>query len=236
MIAAAYALWRLLRPSKPPISAPSPTDLERAAVLIENAHDASANLALLGDKNLLFNPERTAFIMYQASGSSWVSMGDPVGPPALYEPLVWAFIENCDGMAVEPVFYQITPNNLPLYIDLGLTLSKLGEEARVPLDNFSLEGAARADLRHPHRRAQKDGAVFEVVPRARHGSAHARAARGLGCVARCQEHGREALLARVFRRGVSVSLRHRGGAQGRARSWPSPISCVRARTRSCLPI
>ena len=46
MAAAAYALWRLLRPSKPPISAPSPTDLERAAVLIENAHDASANLAL----------------------------------------------------------------------------------------------------------------------------------------------------------------------------------------------
>jgi phosphatidylglycerol lysyltransferase len=114
----------------------------------------------------MFNSARTAFIMYQASGSSWVSMGDPVGPPALYEPLVWSFIENCDGMAVEPVFYQITPNNLPLYIDLGLTLSKLGEEARVPLDNFSLEGAARADLRHPHRRAQKDGAVFEVVPRA----------------------------------------------------------------------
>jgi phosphatidylglycerol lysyltransferase len=166
MIAAAYALWRLLRPSKPPISAPSSTDLERAAALIENAHDASANLALLGDKNLMFNPERTAFIMYQASGSSWVSMGDPVGPSALYEALVWSFIENCDGMAVEPVFYQITPNNLPLYIDLGLTLSKLGEEARVPLDNFSLEGAARADLRHPHRRAQKDGAVFEVVPRA----------------------------------------------------------------------
>ena len=166
MVAAAYALWRLLRPSKPPILPPSQTDLERAAALIESAHAASANLALLGDKNLLFNPERTAFIMYQASGGSWISMGDPVGPSALYEPLVWTFVENCDAMAVSPVFYQITPDNLPLYIDLGLTLSKLGEEARVPLDTFSLEGAARADLRHPHRRALRDGAVFEVVPRA----------------------------------------------------------------------
>src|SRR5271167_1117315 len=73
-------------------------------------------------------------------------------------------------MAVEPVFYQITPENLPLYIDLGLTLSKLGEEARVPLDTFSLEGAARADLRHPHRRAQRDGAEFEIVPRANVGA------------------------------------------------------------------
>jgi phosphatidylglycerol lysyltransferase len=166
MTAAAYALYRLLRPSKPPMLPPSPADLERAAVLIENAHDATANLALLGDKNLLFNADRTAFIMYQASGSSWVSMGDPVGPSSLYESLVWTFVENCDGMAVEPVFYQIKPDNLPLYIDLGLTLSKLGEEARVPLDAFSLEGAARADLRHPHRRAKKDGAEFEIVPRA----------------------------------------------------------------------
>ncbi len=165
MTAAAYALWRLLRPSKPLISPPNEADLERAAELIENAHDGVANLALLGDKNLLFNADRTAFIMYQASGSSWVCMGDPVGPTALHETLVWTFIENCDGMAVSPVFYQITPDNLPLYIDLGLTLSKLGEEARVPLDTFSLEGAARADLRHSHRRASKDGAVFEVVRR-----------------------------------------------------------------------
>jgi len=169
MVAAAYGLYRLLRPSKPPMLPPSQGDLERAAALIEGAHDAAANLALLGDKNLLFNSERTAFIMYQASGSSWVSMGDPVGPSSLYEPLVWTFVENCDGMAVDPVFYQIKPDNLPLYIDLGLTLSKLGEEARVPLDTFSLEGAARADLRHPHRRAQKDGAQFEVIPRAQTG-------------------------------------------------------------------
>jgi len=170
MIAAVYALWRLLRPSKPAISPPSEADLERAAAIIQNAHDPLTNLAVLGDKNLLFNEDRTAFIMYQASGSSWVSMGDPVGPPAAYEPLVWTFIENCDGMAVSPVFYQVTPENLPLYIDLGLSLSKLGEEARVPLDTFSLEGAARADLRHAHRRALRDGAQFEVVPRENVGS------------------------------------------------------------------
>jgi phosphatidylglycerol lysyltransferase len=69
-------------------------------------------------------------------------------------------------MAVSPVFYQVKPQNLPLYIDLGFTLSKLGEEARVPLEAFSLEGPARADLRHAHRRAERDGAQFEVIPRA----------------------------------------------------------------------
>ena len=56
--------------------------------------------------------------------SSWVAMRDPVGPSALYEPLIWTFIENCDGMAVSPVFYQVTPDNLPLYIDRGIDLEQ----------------------------------------------------------------------------------------------------------------
>jgi phosphatidylglycerol lysyltransferase len=166
VIAAAYGLWRLLRPAKPPMSASSEADLERVEALIADVDDTIANLALLGDKNLLFNAERTGFIMYQVSGNSWVAMGDPVGQPDVCESLAWQFLESCDAMAVSPVFYQVKPQNLPLYIDLGLNLSKLGEEARVPLDSFSLEGSARADLRQAQRRASRDGAEFEVVPRA----------------------------------------------------------------------
>jgi len=165
VIAAAYGLWRLLRPASPPMPVPHEEDLALVAALVAGAEDTTANLALLGDKNLLFNAERMAFIMYQVSGHSWVAMGDPVGPAAACENLAWEFLENCDVMAVSPVFYQVKPQSLPLYIDLGLNLSKLGEEARVPLDEFSLEGPARADLRQAHRRANRDGAEFEIVAR-----------------------------------------------------------------------
>jgi phosphatidylglycerol lysyltransferase len=165
MIASAYGLWRLLRPARPRFSAPQEKDLERVAQLIAKGEDTSANLALLGDKNLLFNRDRTACIMFQSSGNSWVAMGDPIGPPDFGESLAWEFLEHCDGMAVSPVFYQVTPERLPLYVDLGLTLSKLGEEARVPLESFSLDGASRADLRQAQRRAIRDGASFELVAR-----------------------------------------------------------------------
>jgi phosphatidylglycerol lysyltransferase len=165
MIGAAYGLWRVLRPAPPRFSAPTSADLECVAALIEKGESTTANLALLGDKNLLFNKDRTACIMFQSSGNSWVAMGDPIGPPQLGEELAWDFLEECDGMAVSPVFYQVTPDRLPLYVDLGLTLSKLGEEARVPLESFSLEGAARADLRQAQRRASRDGATFEIVGR-----------------------------------------------------------------------
>jgi phosphatidylglycerol lysyltransferase len=63
----------------------------------------------------------------------------------------------------QTVFYQVCADRLALYVDLGLAALKIGEEARVPLEEFSLEGAERADLRQAHRRAQRDGATFEVV-------------------------------------------------------------------------
>jgi phosphatidylglycerol lysyltransferase len=165
MIGAAYGLWRVLRPARPLFSPPTSADLEQVAALVEKSEDTTANLALLGDKNLLFNSDRSACIMFQTSGNSWVAMGDPIGPEEQGELLAWEFMEQCDGMAVSPVFYQVTPQRLPLYIDLGLTLSKLGEEARVELTSFGLEGPARADLRQAQRRAIRDGASFEMLPR-----------------------------------------------------------------------
>jgi phosphatidylglycerol lysyltransferase len=91
-------------------------------------------------------------------------MGDPVGPPSARAELVWSFREACDRFAARPVFYQVGAENLPIYIDAGLSLAKLGEEARVELRTFDLEGAARAELRRVHRRAQREGVKFEVIP------------------------------------------------------------------------
>jgi phosphatidylglycerol lysyltransferase len=166
LVAGSYALWRLLRPESPVVRVPSDADLADAAELIAASCDTTGNLALLGDKNLLFNEDRSGFLMYQVSGRSWVVMGDPVGSPAARESLGWRFFDDCDRMAATPVFYQVTPENLPLYVDLGLKLSKLGEEARVHLAEFSLEGGARAELRQSHRRALRDGATFDIVGRA----------------------------------------------------------------------
>jgi len=166
ILAAAYGLWRLLRPAVAPISTPTEQDLARVERILLSAGDTTANLAMLGDKNLLFNEDFSAFIMYQVSGGSWIAMGDPVGPATAREPLAWRFVERCDEMAASPVFYQVTPENLSIYIDLGLRLSKLGEDALVTLAGFSLDGASRAQLRQSHGRARRDGAQFRVVPRA----------------------------------------------------------------------
>ena len=79
--------------------------------------------------------------------------------------LVWRFGELCDRHDDWPVFYEVGREHLHLYLDLGLTVLRLGEEARVRLDDFSLEGHERKWLRHVHRRLGNEGCGFEIVPR-----------------------------------------------------------------------
>ncbi len=62
------------------------------------------------------------------------------------------------------LFYQVAPDGLPYYLDLGLTLTKLGETARVSLTDFSLEGSSRKELRYTQRKMKKEGLALEILP------------------------------------------------------------------------
>ena len=157
-------LSRLLRPADPKFHLPDNDEMAAAADVIAESPRATAFLALLGDKSLMFNANRSAFVMYSIEGASWVSLGDPVGPPTEVPELAWRFCELCDRHAGWPVFYQVAAEQQPLYLDLGLSLLKLGEEARVPLANFGLEGPSRRWMRQALHNADKEGCTFEIVP------------------------------------------------------------------------
>ena len=164
VLATAYLLLTMLRPARPEPVVAGPEEFARVRAIIAASDLTVANAALTGDKRLLFSEQGDAFVMYQIAGRSWIALGDPVGPRARHEELVWRFREMSDLHAGQTVFYQASGERLPLYVDLGLAALKIGEEARVNLTDFSLEGGPRADLRQAHRRAERDGATFEVVP------------------------------------------------------------------------
>ena len=159
-----FALAKLLRPAPPKPLPSRQQDLERALPIVSGSDRTYANLALLDDKSLLFSPKGTAFVMYGVEGRSWISMGDPVGQEEEWPELLWSFRELCDRHGGWTVFYEVGSENLHLYLDLDLTFLKLGEEARVPLEKFSLEGGARKGLRHTYRKLEKEGCVFELIP------------------------------------------------------------------------
>ncbi len=163
VIASALILFNWLAPAPAAKLSPNSHDLEQAAAVLPQCMDSLANVVLTGDKRLLFHEQGDAFIMYQIVNRSWIALGDPVGAVERRDELVWQYRELCDLHAGRTVFYHVTPECLPLYVDLGLSLVKLGEEARVSLANFTLEGGPRADLRQAKRRAERDGATFEIV-------------------------------------------------------------------------
>jgi len=165
VIAALFAgVWMLRRPTAADPDLPSVADLDRAQAIAAASPSAMSRLALLGDKHLLFSDSGRSFVMYGVEGRSWVALGDPVGPDDEATELAWRFRELSDRHDGSTVFYQVEAARLPLYLDLGLTLLKLGEEARVPLADFGLEGGGRKGLRQAVHRVRDDGYEVTVVP------------------------------------------------------------------------
>jgi phosphatidylglycerol lysyltransferase len=160
---AVVGLWRVLRVAPAIPLVPTPAALERAVPIVRGSTRSLAHLALLGDKQLLFDESGAGFVMYGVSGHSWVSMGDPVGPPDLRRELAWRFHELADVHGGLTVFYEVGGEDLPIYLDLGLSLRKLGEEGRVHVPEFSLDGSVRKGLRQTQRRMEREGATVEVL-------------------------------------------------------------------------
>jgi phosphatidylglycerol lysyltransferase len=160
----ALGLRQLLRPPPRRAQRPDEQQLADAARVISQQPQTSANLVFLRDKALMWSDARDAFLMYGIQGRTWVALGDPIGPRAAAEPLVKRFLEHADDYDGIPVFYQTTGEWLPRYADFGLTFAKLGEEARVSLSGFTLDGGGTAKaLRGSVRRVLKDGGAFRVI-------------------------------------------------------------------------
>ncbi len=160
-----FAVRKLLAPHRPPPAETCLADRQLAADIVRQSPRTSANLALLGDKSLLFNEQRNAFVMYSIHGRCWVALGDPVGPKEERGELVWQFRELVDCYDGWPVFYQVDEEHLSIYLEQGLTLLKLGEEARVFLPEFGVEGSQRKSLRQTLHRCQREGCEFAVASR-----------------------------------------------------------------------
>ena len=158
-------LRRFLSRPPPPLPAASEEEIARARPIIERSVNTYANLALRGDKTLLFSRSGNALLMYGRMRRSWIAMGDPIGSKEEARELAWQFRDLCDRHGAWPAFFEVGAGNLDLYLDLGLALTKLGEEARVELSQFDLQGSRRARLRQGHARVLRHGCSFEILPR-----------------------------------------------------------------------
>jgi phosphatidylglycerol lysyltransferase len=164
-LAVAFGLYRLLGVARPiDIKRPSDGEIDHArAVAASSALDTTGFLSLLGDKQFLWSDDGNAFIMYAMTRHYWIAMGDPVGDQSSFQPLLWRFREKSDRVGAKAVFYEVSEHHLPHYLDLGLALLKVGEEARVDMAAFNLEGGAKENQRKTRNRFSKQGYTMRFL-------------------------------------------------------------------------
>lgn len=154
-VLALAAQWYLLsRARGAPVLAAS-EDFARAVISIA----ASANTKLLSPVNA-----SAAMLMTARGGASLIAMGPPVGKRAAWRPALGALRAEAERLSLRPVVYSAPPDLLPDLLDLNFRVEKIGENAIVELDGFSLAGSARQKIRSARRRfVEREGAVFEVI-------------------------------------------------------------------------
>ncbi|HPT73260.1 MAG TPA: bifunctional lysylphosphatidylglycerol flippase/synthetase MprF, partial [Candidatus Cloacimonadota bacterium] len=138
-------------------------DMQTVRNVLKSSDRTDVNLALLGDKRFFFNDARTAMIMYGIEGRSWIAMGDPIGNDEDIVELTWQFREYCDRHGGRPVFYEVSTKHLELFLDMGLTLTKIGETAKINLDVFDMEAPGHKRHRRTIKVVEQDGCSFEML-------------------------------------------------------------------------
>ncbi|HEV2672963.1 MAG TPA: bifunctional lysylphosphatidylglycerol flippase/synthetase MprF [Aliidongia sp.] len=163
VLALVLGTGQLLRTAPGRVAPPSPAELGQVEKIIGEQGRSEAMLAMMGDKSFLFSASGQSFLMYAKRGRSWVALYDPVGPRAEWPELIWRFVELADEHGGRAAFYQVRADSLPLYLDAGLKILKLGEEAIVPLADFTLQGGRWSGLRYALKRGEREGLTLEML-------------------------------------------------------------------------
>src|SRR5260221_9385560 len=86
-----------------------------------------------------------------------VVLGDPVCRPEAREQVTRSFLDICAQHRWRVAFYQASPEYLAAYRSLHLRTFKMGEEAILHPQTFTLQGSALANVRTSCRRAEREG-------------------------------------------------------------------------------
>ncbi len=157
-----YALLMLIRPVL--VHQMTTTEERQKAVYIVEAygHTTLARLVLLDDKLYYFSPGGSV-IGYVVEGRIALTLGDPVGPKEDTAHCLTSFSTLCAGNDWEPAFYQVLPDNLELYQNLGYHDLCIGSEAIIDLATFNIAGGEKKNIRTGVNKMRKLGYQAEVL-------------------------------------------------------------------------
>jgi len=105
-------------------------------------------------------PSGEGVVNYRLSGDVAVLPGDPVCKPRAFEAVIEHFLNFCKRESWHIAIFQAHPEGLPIYYKLGLHPFKIGEEALLHPQTFTLSGSAIANVRQSCRKAERTGVTL----------------------------------------------------------------------------
>ncbi|MBP8924687.1 MAG: bifunctional lysylphosphatidylglycerol flippase/synthetase MprF [Pseudomonadales bacterium] len=164
LVALAYLGWSFFRMPAPALEYPDAQALDRARSLLETCGgNGFSHLLFMGDKYLFRSRNERALIQFGSIRDRLIALGDPSGDPRSFDAAIVEFREFADAYDRVPVFYEISEQNIHRYHDHGFSLFKLGEQAVVRIESFTLAGKRGEALRHGVSRARREGASFALL-------------------------------------------------------------------------
>lgn len=135
---------------------------QRAAELVRHYGNQSLSFFALARENLRYlAPNGEGLISYRLTSNVAMILGDPICSADAVERVMQGFLNLCTLNDWQVVLYQARPQYLPIYHQLGLHGLKIGEEALLHPQTFTLSGSAMANVRTSCRRAEREHVVIQ---------------------------------------------------------------------------
>ena len=128
-----------------------------AELLRSYGNNSLAFFGLAPENRHFVAPNGTGLVYYRLVNNIAVVLGDPVCAPETVESVTKGFLAFCTRQHWRVAFYQASPEHLATYRALKLRAFKMGEEALLHPQSFTLRGSALANVRTSARRAERDG-------------------------------------------------------------------------------
>jgi phosphatidylglycerol lysyltransferase len=152
-----YGMVQIFRPVAA-VLLPDTTTRDRVNELVHRYGTNSISyFALSHEKSFFFSTSGKSVISYVLQGSTAVVAGDPIGPEDELAFTIGQFVAFCHEQDWSIVFWQIRDKTAALYCKAGFHLLKIGEDAIIDAQAFTLKGGAMANVRSSAKRAEKDG-------------------------------------------------------------------------------
>ncbi|WP_394899678.1 bifunctional lysylphosphatidylglycerol flippase/synthetase MprF [Clostridium tertium] len=122
-----------------------------------------AHYIFLNDKYVYVNNKEDVVFQYEISSDKIFVLGEPIGNKESFFEAIEEFLDLTDLYGYILVFTGISDEIMPILRDLGYEFMKIGRDAIVDLNKFSLSGNKNKSNRQAINRIDKAGYKFSII-------------------------------------------------------------------------